>query len=224
MSTKLGSESEPGDDEIVTKPKGHSSPEQTGAAGKTRNTHEEPTPTERYQTNAESAISPLEETDIFSLSRDEKMEVLRSLSIWNDYVMDDAEPLKDLIGLGKPPLSEDDSILLLHTNDVVDTSPDKCHRHRAIGEMANPRNQLIEILQIQYTDKVADESVAVQRQISPRPRHLSISRMTDQVQTQTRTPKRIHCQTLLVRREEDDKYLQAAIFQSDDICLYAAIF
>ena len=52
--------------------------------------------------------------------------------------------------------------------DVVDTSPDKCHRHRAIGEMANPRNQHIEMPQIQYTDKVADESVAVQRQISPR--------------------------------------------------------
>ena len=94
---------------------------------------------------------------------------------------DDAELLKDLRGLGKPqlldendtdasffPLSEDDSILLRHMDDVVDTSPDKCHRHRAIGEMANPRNQHIEIPQIQYTDKVADESVAVQRQISPR--------------------------------------------------------
>ena len=96
------------------------------------------------------------------------MEVLRSLSSWNDYVMDDGELLKDLIGLDKPPLSEDDSILLLHMNDVVDTNPDKCHRHRAIGEMANPRNQHIEIPQIQCTDKVADESVAVQRQISPR--------------------------------------------------------
>ena len=34
--------------------------------------------------------------------------------------------------------------------------------------MANPRNQHIEIPQIQYADKVADESVAVLRQISPR--------------------------------------------------------
>ena len=89
---------------------------------------------------------------------------------------DDAE-----LGLGKPPLfdgndtdvsfypvSEDDSTLLRHMDDVVDTSPDKCHRHRAIGEMANPRNQYIEMPQIQYTDKVADESVAVQRQVSPR--------------------------------------------------------
>ena len=94
---------------------------------------------------------------------------------------DDAELLKDLRGLDKPPLfdendtdmsffpvSEDDSILLRHMDDVVDTSPDKCHRHRAIGEMANPSNQHIEIPQIQYTDKVADESVAVQRHISPR--------------------------------------------------------
>ena len=55
-------------------------------------------PTERYQTNVESAISPLEETDILSLSRDEEMEVLRSLSSWNDYVMDDAALLKDLRG------------------------------------------------------------------------------------------------------------------------------
>ena len=53
-------------------------------------------------------------------------------------------------------------------DDMVDMSPDKCHRHRAIGEMANPRNQHIEIPQIQYTDKVADESVAALRQISPR--------------------------------------------------------
>ena len=103
------------DYETVTKPKDNSCPQQTGAAGKTRNTQmledvEEPMPTERYQTNAESAISPLEETDILTLSRDEEMEVLRSPSSWNDYVMDDAELLKDLVGLGKPPLS-DDSIL-----------------------------------------------------------------------------------------------------------------
>ena len=62
----------------VTMPKDNSSPEQTGAAGKTRNTHmledvEEPMPTERYQTNAESTIAPLEETDILSLSRDGEM-------------------------------------------------------------------------------------------------------------------------------------------------------
>ena len=98
---------------------------------------EEPMPTERYQTNAESAISPSEETDILLLSRDEEMEVLRSLSSWNPYVMDDAELLKDLRGLGKPPLfendadgnffpvSEDDSILLRHMDDVVDTGPDE---------------------------------------------------------------------------------------------------
>ena len=50
-------------------------------------------------------------------------------------------------------------------NDVVDTGPDE--HHRAIGEMANLRNQHIAI-PIQYTDKVADKSVAVQRQDSPR--------------------------------------------------------
>ena len=174
------------DYETVTKPTDNSSPEQTGAAGKIRNTQmledvEEPKPTERYHTNAESAISPLEETDILSLSRDEEMEVLRSLSSWNDYVMDDAELLKDLRGLGKPQLFDDnhtdasfllvfehDSILPRHMDDVVNTSPDKCHRHRAIGEMANPRNQHIEIPQIQHTDKDADDSIVIRRQISPR--------------------------------------------------------
>ena len=37
------------------------------------------------------------------------MEVLRSLSSWNDYVMDDAELLKDLMGLDQAPLFEDDA-------------------------------------------------------------------------------------------------------------------
>ena len=49
---------------------------------------------------------------------------------------------------------------------VVDTGPDE--HHRAIGDMDNPRNQHKEMPQIQYTDKVADESVTVQRLISQR--------------------------------------------------------
>ena len=82
----------------VTKPKDKSSPEQTGAVGKTRNTQmledvEEPMATERYQTSAESAFSPLEETDILLLSRDKEKELVRSLSSWNPYIMDDAELL-----------------------------------------------------------------------------------------------------------------------------------
>ena len=93
--------------------------------------------------------------------------------------LDDPELLKDLRGLGKPPLfdgndtdvsffpvSEDDSILLRHMDDVVDASPDE--HHRAIGDMDNQMKQHIEMPQIQYTDKVADKSVAVQRQVSPR--------------------------------------------------------
>ena len=234
--------------------KNSSSPEQTGAAGKPRNTQmledvDELMPAKPWSDHAESAISPLEETDTaavhsvfdaqtFSmlLSRNEEIEVLRSLSSWNpgggaydnsNYrktgkgksiqkrqrptevntvsafaggdsrieiptaptknpksetmtsTPDDAELLKDLRGLDKPPLfdgnyndvsffpvSEDDSILLRHMDDVVDTGPDE--HHRAIGEMANQTNQHIEIPQIQYTDKVADKSVAAQRQVSPR--------------------------------------------------------
>ena len=45
-------------------------------------------------------------------------------------------------------------------------SPDE--HHRDIGEMENQVNQPIEIPQIQYTDKVADKSVAVQRQVLSR--------------------------------------------------------
>ena len=40
----------------------------------------------------------------------------------------------------------------------MDTGPDE--HHRATGEMANQMNQHIEMPQIQYTDKVADKSVA----------------------------------------------------------------
>ena len=40
--------------------------------------------------------------------------------------------------------------------------------HRAIREVENQVNQHIEMPQIQHTDKVADDSVAVQRQVSPR--------------------------------------------------------
>ena len=73
---------------------------------------------------------------------------------------DNAELLKDLRGLDKPPLFDGNDADV--RDDVVDTGPDKCHRHRAIGEMANQMKQHIEIPQIQYT------SVAVQRQVSPR--------------------------------------------------------
>ena len=81
--------------------------------------------------------------------------------------------------MGKPPLfdgndtdvsfflvSKDDSIFLRHMDEVVDASPDE--HHRAIGELDNQMNQHIEMPQIQYTDKVADKSFAVQRQVSPR--------------------------------------------------------
>ena len=61
--------------------------------------------------------------------------------------LDDAELLKNLRGLDKPqlfdendtdasffPVFEDDSVLLRHMDDVVDASPDKCDRHKAIRE------------------------------------------------------------------------------------------
>ena len=63
-------------------------------------------------------------------------------------------------------MSEDDSILLRRVDDVVDTGSDE--HHRAIREMDNQVYQHIEVPQIQYTDKVADDSVAVQRPVSPR--------------------------------------------------------
>ena len=77
------------------------SPEPTGAAGKPRNTQmledvDELMPAKPWCDHAESAISPLVEMDIaavhsvsdaqnfsLSLSRDEEIEALRSLSSWN---------------------------------------------------------------------------------------------------------------------------------------------
>ena len=80
--------------------KNSSSPEQTGAAGKPCNAMlqdvDEVMPSKPWCDHAKSAIPPLEETDIaavhnvfdaqnfpLSLSRDEEMEVSRSLSSWN---------------------------------------------------------------------------------------------------------------------------------------------
>ena len=40
--------------------------------------------------------------------------------------------------------------------------------HRVIREMDNQMSQHIEMPQIQYTDKVAHDSIVIQRQISPR--------------------------------------------------------
>ena len=80
--------------------------------------------------------------------------------------------------------------------------------------MANPRNQHIEIPQIQYTDKVADESVAVQRQIPPRttetkaPEHQQDDRSGGDADkdVQGRSYHRIQ----LVRKEECGKHLPRA--------------
>ena len=67
---------------------------------------------------------------------------------------DDAELLEDLRGLGRPqlfdgnvtetsffPESEDDSIVWRHMDDVVDTSPDKCHRHQRNGQSGEPAHR-----------------------------------------------------------------------------------
>ena len=136
-----------------------------------------------------------------------EMEVLRSLS--NPEEMDDAELLKDLRGLGKPPSFDGKDTMLINTAvDTRETTGDiqtsrrdtrmtpyekirgqkyrkeilslgeqvlarrpgarMNEHHRAIREMDNQVNQHIEMPQIQHTDKVADDSVVKQRQISPR--------------------------------------------------------
>ena len=116
---------------------------------------------------------------------------------------DDAELLKDLRSLGKPPLfdgndtdvsvfpvSGDDSILLRRMDDVVDTGPDE--DHRAIGEMANQINQHIEMPQIQYTDNVAEFRRVPQRLKHPNTVgqwSANINKVTDQAETQTKTSK-----------------------------------
>ena len=70
--------------------------------------------------------------------------------------LDYGDLLMDLRGLGKPPLfdgndtdssfflvSEDDSVLGRHVDDVADTSPDKCHRHshRRNGQPDEPAHR-----------------------------------------------------------------------------------
>ena len=100
---------------------------------------------------------------------------------------DDAELLKDLRGPGKPPLfdgndtdasffpvSEDDSILLRRIHDVVDTGPDE--HHRAIGEMANQRNQHIRCRRFSTLTKLLICLLRCSdkfRREPPRPRHPS---------------------------------------------------
>ena len=130
----------------------------------------------------------------FSLTGTWGMEVLRSLSILNPEEMDDTELLKDLRSLGKPPSFDGKDTMLVNTavdtreTSIRESSGQKYRKeilplgeqvlarrlgarvnehHRAIREMDNQVNQHIEMQQIQYTDKVADDSVAVQRQVSP---------------------------------------------------------
>ena len=80
---------------------------------------------------------------------------------------DDAELLKALRGLGKSPLF-DEKILLRHVDDVLDMSPDKCLRHRAIGEMANPRNQHIEMRRFSTLTKLLMILLRYNDKFSPR--------------------------------------------------------
>ena len=98
----------------------------------------------------------------------------------------------------------------------MDTGPDE--HHRATGEMANQMNQHIEMPQIQYTDKVADKSVAVQRQVSPRTTETEASEYSGDSGPQVSVggptrwrrrqgrPRRSHYQILLVRRKEYGKH------------------
>ena len=122
-----------------------------------------------------------------------EMEVLRSLL--NPEEMDDAELLKDLRVLGNPLSFDGKGTMLVNTTvdtretSILESSGQKYRKeilplgehvlarrpgarvnehHSAIREMDNQVNQHIEIPQIQYTDKVADDSAAVQRQVSPR--------------------------------------------------------
>ena len=142
------------DYETVTKPKDSSSPEQTGASGKPRHTV--------ANTTLAFAVA----------GRDGRIEIpteptKKPKSGMATSTPDDAELLKELTDLGMIQMRVSSLCLktirsfLRHMDDVVDTSPDKCHRHRAIGEMANPRNQHFEISKIQNTDKVADDSTTV---------------------------------------------------------------
>ena len=115
------------------------------------------------------------------------MEVLRSLL--NTEEMDDTKLLKDLSILCKPPSF--DGRVTMPINTAVDTretsfleSRQKYRKEilplvehvlaRRLGAKVNEHHRAIREMdnqvmpQIQYTDKVAAESVVIQRQVSPR--------------------------------------------------------
>ena len=83
--------------------------------------------------------------------------------------MDDAELLKDLIGLDKPQLfDENDTDMSFLPCIWRRFDPFTSHEWRGRDESRRVSHQHIEIPQFQYTDKVADDSIVIQRQISPR--------------------------------------------------------
>ena len=163
--------------------------------------------------HAESAISPLEETDIAAVHVDSRIEIPTAPTKNPKLEMmtstpDDAELLEDLRGPGKPslfdgndtdvsffPVSEDDSILLRHMDDVVDTSPGEPSEKWTTRGTSTSRYRRFSTLTkllislLRYSDKFRREP--------PRPRHpstmeqwpASISGMTDQEETPTRTSK-----------------------------------
>ena len=115
--------------------------------------------------------------------------MLRSLSILNLEEVDDAELLKDLRSLGKP-LSFDGRDTML-VNTAVDTRETFIRESSAVLQRVwTNTTEHIEMPQIQYTDKVADKSVAVQRQVSP-------------ITTETKAPE--HVRAVAGKYQWDDR-------------------
>ena len=94
--------------------------------------------------------------------------------------------------------------------------------------MANPKDQHIEIPQIQYTDKFADDSIVIQRQISPRTTETIVLEHQQDDRSGGDADNDVQGEALTKHCWSGGKKmissLQAAIFQFDDNCLYAANF
>ena len=117
-----------------------------------------------------------------------EMEVLRSPL--NPEEMDDTELLKDLSSLGKPPSFDGKDTMLINSavdtreTSMLESSGQKYRKEilplvehvlaRRLGARVNEHHKAIREMDnqvmphIQYTDKVADESIVGQRQVSPR--------------------------------------------------------
>ena len=94
--------------------------------------------------------------------------------------------------------------------------------------MANPKDQHIEIPQIQNTDKIDDDSIVIQRQVSPRSTETKVLEHQQDDRSGGDADKDVQGEALTKHCWSGGKKMisicKQRIFQFDDNCLYAANF